>query len=176
MLEQVVENAKLAVRQMCGYRTEASLAPRKVEHERSGTHDVAVFTLSRPAQLHVDARDELIEGERLAQVVGCAEPEAAQLRRQIRPSRNDHDRQLRARTVQRTQHAQPVEPGQEQIEQHEVVRVALRTLEALAAIASAVDCETLGLQPSREEAEDSRLILDHQNPHRRTTITDLEMT
>ena len=74
------------------------------------------------------------------------------------------------------QHAQTVEPGEQQIEQNEVVRVALRTLEALAAIASAVDHETLGLQPSCEEAEDSRLILDHQNPHRRTTITDLAMT
>src|SRR5882724_2092276 len=49
MLEQVMEDAKLAIRQMCGYRTEASLAPREVEHERSRTHDVAVSILPRPA-------------------------------------------------------------------------------------------------------------------------------
>ena len=63
------------------------------------------------------------------------------------------------------QNAQAVQPRQEQIEQHEVVRVALCALEPLATVARAVDRKALGLQSSCQETEDSRLVLDHQNPH-----------
>ena len=58
--------------------------------------------------------------------------------------------------------------------------LALRALEALAAVARAVDREALRLEPACEEREDSGLVLDDQDPHRsrRATISadDLEMT
>src|SRR6266550_579934 len=113
MLEQVMEDAKLTIRQLCGHRAEARLAPCEVQHERPSADDMVVFALFRAAQLHMDACDQLVEGERLAQIVGGAEPEAAELRRQIRPRRDDHDRELGARTAQCMEHAQAVEPGQE---------------------------------------------------------------
>ena len=79
------------------------------------------------------------------------------------------------RLAQLVKHAETVEPGQEQIEQDEVVRVALRPLEALATVARPVNRKALRLESSREEPEDSRLILDHQDPHR-PTITEWDMT
>jgi hypothetical protein len=48
----------------------------------------------------------------------------------------------------------------------------LRPLEALAAIARSVNRKTLRLEPSCEEPEDPRLILDHQDAHSQTTITE----
>src|SRR6266550_1508039 len=92
VLEQVMKDAKFAIGQLGGDRTKARLAPREVQHECPCADDVAVFALFRPAQLHVDARDQLIEGERFAQIVRSAEPEAAKLSRQVRPRRDDHDR------------------------------------------------------------------------------------
>ena len=74
------------------------------------------------------------------------------------------------------QHTEAVDPRQEQIEQHEVVGVALRALQALATVARSVDRKTLRLEPSCEEPEDPRLILDHQDAHSRTTITERDMT
>jgi len=79
------------------------------------------------------------------------------------------------RLVQLVQHAETVEPGQEQIEQDEVVRVALCPLEALATVARPVNRKALRLESSCEEPEDSRLILDHQDPHC-PTITEWDMT
>jgi hypothetical protein len=76
------------------------------------------------------------------------------------------------RLVQLVQHAEAVDAGQEQIEQDEVVRVALRPLEALAAIARSVNRKTLRLEPSCKEPEDPRLILDYQDAHSQTTITE----
>src|SRR2546428_4581334 len=43
MLEQVMENAEFAIRQLRGDRTKARLAPRKVEHEHPRANDVVVF-------------------------------------------------------------------------------------------------------------------------------------
>jgi hypothetical protein len=70
------------------------------------------------------------------------------------------------------QHAETVDAGQEQIEQDEVVPVALGPFEALAAVARSVNRKALRLEPSCEEPEDSRLILDYQDAHSQTTITD----
>jgi len=47
---------------------------------------------------------------------------------------------------------------------------------ALAAIARSVNRKALRLEPSREEPEDPRLILDHQDAHCQTTITESDMT
>jgi hypothetical protein len=78
------------------------------------------------------------------------------------------------RPVQCMKHAHAVEPGQEEIEKDEVVRVALCALEALATVERAAYLKALRLEPSSEESEDSRLVLDQQNPHRPPTL--IEMT
>ncbi len=98
-----MQDAELAVGQLCGHLAETRLAPRDVQHQRPRADEVTVVALFRVPELHVDARDQLVERERLAQVVGGAEPEAAQLRRQVRPRRHDHDRELRVRFVQLVQ-------------------------------------------------------------------------
>src|SRR5438874_5791240 len=165
MLHQLMQDTELAVGQLRDDRADVSLVPRQIERHRPRPDDVAVVSRPGLSQLDADTCDQLVEGKRLAEVVGCAEPEAAQLRRQIRASRDDHDRELGTRAVQLVQDAQPVEAGQEQVQQHEVVAVAARAFQPLAAVPGGVHGEPFGLEPSREEAEDPRFVLDHQDAH-----------
>ena len=101
----------------------------------------------------------------LAQVVGGAEPEAAQLRRQVERAETITTGSSGCGLFSSCSTLRPSSPRQEQIEEHEVVGVALRALEALAAVARPVNRKALRLEPSCEEPEDPRLILDHQDAH-----------
>lgn len=81
VLDQMMENAKLAVRELRRQVAELRLAPCEVEGELARAHDMAVVAVYRPPELHADAGEELVERERLADVVRGAEPETAELRR-----------------------------------------------------------------------------------------------
>jgi hypothetical protein len=78
-----------------------------------------------------------------------------------------------------TEDGKPVESGQEQVEDDGVVRAGEGALEARRPIFGSVDAKTLRLQPASEESEDSGLVLDHQDLHRRgcePNADDLQMT
>ena len=135
---------------------------------------MAVLALPCLAKLDANPRDQLVEREGLAQIVGGPETESAQLRLQVRARGHDHDRQLGARVIELVEDAEPVEPREQQIEQDEVVVVAARALETLAAVAGGVNGEALALEPPNEEAQDSRFVLDHQDPHcPRATLNEM---
>src|SRR2546422_5990194 len=113
VLQQVVEDAKLTVRQLhCG-AVEPRLATSEIEGERSGLENPSILSSPAAPQLYVDSGDQLVERERLAQVVGGAESEATQLRGQVRACRDDHDGHVRAKAIQFVQDAQPVQTGQQ---------------------------------------------------------------
>jgi hypothetical protein len=66
--------------------------------------------------------------------------------------------------VERAEQTQPVEPRQEQIEDDEVVALRFGQAQTLLAVSRAQDCEAFGLEPTRNEIQDSRLIFDDENP------------
>jgi hypothetical protein len=72
------------------------------------------------AQVDADPGQQLVERERLRQVVARAEPEAVQLRRQVGARGDDHDGQLRMLRLERSENAQAVQPRQQQVEDDEV--------------------------------------------------------
>jgi hypothetical protein len=90
--------------------------------------------------------------------------------------------------MQLTQHAQTIEAGQEKVEDHQVVRAAHRPLEAVRSVIRPVHVEPLGLQRTRQERQDSGLVLYHEDPEHlnhvelmrflctRTSPDDLHMT
>src|SRR5439155_18652970 len=119
----------------------------------------------RLTQLDANARDQLVEREWFAQVVRRAEPETAQLRWEVGPSRDDHDGEVGKRGVEFAQDAESVQAREEQVEEDEIVGVAARALEAFGAVTCSVDGEAFGLEPSREEPEDPRFVLDDKDPH-----------
>ena len=110
-------------------------------------------------------RDELVERERLREVVVRAEVETAQLGREIRARREDEHRKVGPLAAQLGEETEPVEAGQQQIEDDELVRLGQRCREPRGAVLDAVDDEALGLEPEPQELEDPRLVLDYQDLH-----------
>ena len=126
---------------------------------------MSVVALTGLSQLNANSRDQLVERERLAEIVGRTETETTQLRLEIGPSRHDDDRELRTRAVELTQDGQAVDTGKKQIEENEVIGFSACALQALRAVSCRVDNEAFGFESSGEEPEDARLVLDHQDPH-----------
>src|SRR4051794_40896277 len=108
--EQAVEELELPVGEIDHPLAELRLAARDVERERAGAQDVSVRRVFRTPKVDANSRQELVERERLGQVVARAKAEAVQLRRQVGTRRDDHDRQLRALRFERSENAQPVQP------------------------------------------------------------------
>jgi hypothetical protein len=74
------------------------------------------------------------------------------------------------------QHAQTVHPRQEQVEQDQVVMIAGGALEALSAVTRRVHRKPFSFESPHDEAENARLVFDHQNAHRKLTLTETQMT
>ena len=119
----------------------------------------------RVPQLRADPRDQLVERERLGEVVVRTELEPAQLRREIGARGEDHDGQLGPALSQLSQHRQPVDAREQEVEDDEVVRCAACPVDCLGAVSRPVDSESFRLETSHEERKDTRLILHDQDPH-----------
>ena len=115
--------------------------------------------------MHPDAGDELVERERLREVVVRAEVEAAQLRRQVGARGEDEHRQVCPCLPKLREQAQTVDARQEQVEDHEFVRAVERKSQAGGAVLGGVDDEALRLESQSQEVEDPGLILDDENAH-----------
>src|SRR5436190_23459752 len=109
-LEQAVQDLELAVGELHEAIPELSLPAGDVERERAHAQYVPVDPVVGPPQVHAHAGQELVERERLRQVVACAEVEPVQLRLQVGAGRDDHDGKVRLGGLEGSEHAQPVEP------------------------------------------------------------------
>src|SRR5205823_3625552 len=105
-LEQAVQNLELAVGELHEAIPELSLPAGEVERERAHAQDVPVDPVVGPAKVHAHAGQELVERERLRQVVAGAEVEPVQLSLQVGTGRDDYDGQVRSGRLQSPQHAQ----------------------------------------------------------------------
>src|SRR5438876_12208106 len=74
---KVVQQPELAVRELRDDVPEAGLPAREVERERPRPDDASVLPVRAAPELGPDARHELVERERLREVVAGPEPEAA---------------------------------------------------------------------------------------------------
>ena len=92
VLGELVQHTELPVGQLHDGGADAHLPACQVELDGPGVDHVVVLDLSRLAQLHADAREQLVEREGLAHVVRRAQAEAAELGRQIGAGGDDHDR------------------------------------------------------------------------------------
>src|SRR5581483_1881265 len=165
--DEVVEQPELAVGQVDDTVADLRLTAHQVELERPRADPGAVRGAGRAAQVHADARHELVERERLREVVVGPEVEAPQLRGQLGTCREDEHREVGPRLAYLGQQAQAVDARQQQVEDDELVRSAERELEPCRPVLGGVDHEPLGLEPQPEEIQDPRLVLDDENPHPR---------
>src|SRR2546425_5838537 len=165
---EMVEQPEFPRRQLRRAVVDPRLMTCEIEHEPSDPLHVAVAVAAvrgSPVDLDADAREQLVEGKRLRQGVARAELEAAQLRAEIRPRREDEHRQVRSPLVQGLQDAESVATRQEEIEDDEVVLVLQRASQSALAVSALVDGESLRSEPPGEKGSDARFVLDQQDPH-----------
>src|SRR5437868_6227350 len=101
MLDEVPEQLELPRRQVGDLLAEVRAPGGEVEREPTRMHDVLLVRRPVPLQLDAHAREQLLERERLREVVRRPKLEAAELRREIRARRQDEHRQLGPELVQR---------------------------------------------------------------------------
>src|SRR5919201_5083853 len=167
MRHELVQQSELAVREIDDDLVQPRLPAREVELEPAGADERRVVTrVGAPAKLDADAREELVERERLRDVVGGAELEAAQLRRGVRARGEDHDGQVGPPARELPQHRQAVDAREQEVEYHEVVVDLLEATQRHRSVPRDVDDVTLGVEPARDERENPRLVLDDQYAHR----------
>src|SRR5207248_660999 len=79
--DEVMEEPELAVRELRHQLAEPRLAPCEIERQLSRTNDALAAAVA-PAvpQLRPHSGEQLVERERLRDVVGCAEAKAPELR------------------------------------------------------------------------------------------------
>src|SRR6266508_4058144 len=104
----MVEQPELAVRQGGDHVAEPGLPPRDVEREWAHANHAPVLFRSPAPKLRMHTREQLVEGERLREVVACAEAEATQFCLQVRAGRDDHHRYLGMRALELAQDCQAV--------------------------------------------------------------------
>jgi hypothetical protein len=115
--------------------------------------------------VRTDPGDQLVERERLRDVVASTELEPAQLRGQVAARREDDHGQLRALLAELAEDRQAVRPRQQQIEHDESDVLVARPLESVRAVRGDVHGEPLRFEPPSDESGDARLVLDHQDSH-----------
>jgi len=84
--------------------------------------DALRIARGRAAELDTRASEQLVERERLRNIVVRPELEPAKLRREVGASGQNHDRQIGLLSLQLAEHGQPVALRQQEIEHREVVR------------------------------------------------------
>src|SRR5436190_4509901 len=140
MHEEVVQKPELAVGEIRQPLAEVRLTAGEVEPEPAGLDDVAV-SRRVAAELDADPSDQLVERERLREVVVGAELEPAQLRREVGPRGDDHDRQIGAPPPELGEHHETVDAREQEVEDDEVVPHAFGAPERFGAVAGRVDRE-----------------------------------
>ena len=119
----------------------------------------------RPAQLHARAGQQLIERERLGDVVDGTELEALELYRKIAARGQDQHREIGLLSVKFPQGVQAAQPWQQQVEDDQVVLARKRTGKPQLAVADHIYAESLGLEGAGEKSANPRLILHDQYAH-----------
>src|SRR5581483_7180499 len=167
--DEVIQQPEFAVGQIRGRRADRRAAARQVEVEVSDAEGRALGRLAPSPEVDADAGDQLVERERLREVVVRAEVEAPQLRRQVGARREHEHREVRPLAPELGEQPHPVEPRQQQVEDDELVRLGEPEAQTGRAVLDAVDRKALGLEPQSQELEDPRFVLDDQDPHGRAS-------
>src|SRR5262245_31309155 len=164
--QEVLEQRVLARRQLDAAGPAPHLAGAGVEREVGQPEDRRGRAASAPKE-DAHAREEFLEGERLAQVVVGAEIEARDLVAHGVPGREHEHGHAQAFLADRLEHAEPVALGQHDVEHDEIPgRAVDGTLDPGGSVAGDLDGMPFLLEALADEARDLSVVLDHQNPHR----------
>jgi hypothetical protein len=116
------------------------------------------------AQHGPDPGDDLFQAERLGHVVVAAEGQAADLVLGRVAGGKEHHGDLRAAAAQPADDVKAVHVGQHDVEHDEIGPVPLRGLHRLVSRRRGDHLETRVPQAGRQQFQDVRLVLDHEQP------------
>ena len=127
-----------------------------------------IADLLRPAAQRLDPREQLLERERLGDVVVGAGAERLHLEVH-RVLRGEHQHRGRVAAVaQRAEHLEAVHPGQPQVEHDEVVPPARGETQPLHPVVHQVGLIALLLEPALDVLADGAIVLDDEDLHAAT--------
>jgi len=167
MPHQVLEQAELASREVHGPAAAGHLAPDEVHlqvrHLEAGR---GLGRCGTPRQ-HLDACEQLGEGERLREVVVTAGAQALDAIVHFRERAQDQDRRGDALRAQGLHHREAVHVGQHAVGDDHVVARGQRQREPFGAVRRVVDAVAAFPQPGRDVIGRAPVVLDEQQFHRR---------
>ena len=128
-----------------------------------GQHEAVLFGIAPgAAQDGPDARDDLLEAERLRDVVVAADGQALDLVVDGVAGRDEHDGQLAALFPQAAGDGEPVHVGEHDVEDAQVGVVGISHAQRLGAAGRGGDVEPGVAQRRREQFADVGLVLDDE--------------
>ena len=121
------------------------------------------FVAAGPAQHRAHPGDELLEAERLGDVVVAADRESLHLLLGGVAGGQEHDRHVVPVGPEPLHDREPVAVGEHDVEHHEVGAELLRRPQRVGAGAGDLDVEAFVAQGGRDEVGDVRLVVDDEN-------------
>ena len=115
------------------------------------------------AQDHPDARDELLEAERLGHVVVTAAGQAAQLVLGRVARRQEDDRHLGAAGAELARDLEALHVGEHHVEHHQIRAERVDGRERVVPVDGRRDREALEAQRHRDDVDDVRLVVDDEH-------------
>jgi hypothetical protein len=160
--QEHLEHRELAGAELDGPVVDRRAARAQVERDVAGAqHRLLRGALA--AQAHPDPREELLEAERLGDVVVGAVVQARDLVGDLVAGGQDHDRHPLALGAHRAQDRHAVQPGQAQVEDEQVEVVVAREGEGGGAVRRRRGDEAVGAQALLQEGGEPRLVLGDQD-------------
>jgi hypothetical protein len=157
------------------------LEAAKVEPQRTRVDDLlfaAPFRLlaqPRAAQQRFDAREELAQRERFAEVIVGSELEPQNAIELLVFRREDQDREMLAARAQAAAELEAVEARHDDVEDGEVRQRALEPRQRLRAVGKRLDAETIALQCHRYRRAEAFLIVDERDQCSRCRAHDANL-
>jgi hypothetical protein len=171
VVQEQLEEQELGARQLDQPPAAAYLVGHRVELEVAEAQHVALLP-ARAAQQRLEPREQLLERERLGQVVVGArlQPRDAVVDG-IARGEHQHRRAV-AGVAHPPADLEPVEAGHQHVEQHGVGGRRGLVAHRLAPVARERDVEPFESQDALECLADRRLVVDHQHAHCRGMVAD----
>ncbi|OEI67493.1 Transcriptional regulator (modular protein) [Curtobacterium sp. ER1/6] len=160
---EVAEELELCRGQLDLRVTDGDLVRVLVHRQLARADDGVLFVVHRATQDGLDARDDLVEGERLRDVVVTADREPGDLVLGVVLRGEEQDRRGVARRPEALGDAEAVHVGEHDVEDDQVGLLLEHGGDRLGTVADRADGEPGEAQRGREEVADVRFVVDDQD-------------
>src|SRR5262249_12452395 len=160
---EVFQQGELALRQRHHLAVDHQLVTLQVQTHRPDVQPMFVCPPRLVAQPRLDPGDQLLNGERLGQVVRGAHRQATHPALDVADRREDNDLWTYVAAGQPLQHFEAVHAREHQVEHNEVDRNSIDQLQCFVAVSRGGDCIAVTGQRLAQEPGDPRFVVDDEH-------------